>query len=336
MKPRSIDIHFHVVPPRFVDAVRRGTFAETVELVREGGTDRMVYHAPADVVLEPGTTLPAHLYDERLIVEALDRRGLDAAALGPSPEEFYYWAPPAVGARIAAMQNDGMAELVRSHPDRFAGLATLPMQDPARAAAELERAVTELGLRGAEICTHINGRDLDHPSLHAVYAAAERLGAPLFLHPQNWGDMRRFHDYALWNLAGFPLETALAASHLIMGGVFERFPALRVILAHGGGYLPYQVGRLDHGWATRREVHERLPRRPSEYLVNLYCDSLTHSGLSLRFLLDRMGDGHVVIGSDYPFNMGDERPADTIRALHLPSDVEAKVLATNLGGLLDL
>jgi len=296
----------------------------------------MVYHAPADVVLEPGTTLPPQLYDEALILDALDRRGLDAAALGPSPEEFYYWAPPAVGARIAALQNDGMAELVRSHPDRFVGLATLPMQDPERAAAELDRAVTELGLRGAEICTHVNGRDLDHPGLRPVYAAAERLGVPLFLHPQNWGDTRRFQDYALWNLAGFPLETALAASRLIMGGVFEEFPGLRVILAHGGGYLPYQVGRLDHGYAARPEVRERLPRRPSEYLANLYCDSLTHNALSLRFLLDRMGRGHVVIGSDYPFNMGDERPADTVRALRLPAAVEAMVLAGNLAGLLGL
>jgi aminocarboxymuconate-semialdehyde decarboxylase len=229
-----------------------------------------------------------------------------------------------------------VAELVRSHPDRFVGLATLPMQDPERAAAELDRAVAKLGLRGAEICTHINGRDLDHPSLRPVYAAAERLGVPLFLHPQNWGDMRRFQDYALWNLAGFPLETALAASHLIMGGVFEQFPRLRVILAHGGGYLPYQVGRLDHGYAARREVRERLPRRPSDYLANLYCDSLTHSARSLRFLLDRMGDGHVVIGSDYPFNMGDERPVEAVLALRLSPDVEAKVLVKNLAGLLGL
>jgi aminocarboxymuconate-semialdehyde decarboxylase len=295
-----------------------------------------VYHAPPDVVLEPGTTLPADLYDERLIIEALDRRGLDAAALGPSPEEFYYWAPPAVGARIAAMQNDGMAELVRSRPGRFVGLATLPMQDPERAAVELDRAITELGLRGAEICTHVNGRDLDDPGLRPVYAAAERLGVPLFLHPQNWGDMRRFRDYALWNLAGFPLETALAASHLIMGGVFEAFPRLRVILAHGGGYLPYQVGRLDHGYAARPEVRERLPRRPGEYLANLYCDSLTHSALSLRFLLDRMGDGHVVLGSDYPFTMGDERPVEAVRALGLSPDIEAKVLVKNLAGLLGL
>jgi len=333
---RSLDVHFHVVPPAFADAVRRGVFVAAVHTERSGGVERMVYHAPPDVVLEPGTALRPDLYDERLILEGVTRRGLDVAVIGPSPEEFYYWVEPALGARIAAAQNDGMAELVRAHPDRFVGLATLPMQDPERAAAELDRAVTELGLRGAEICTHVNGRDLDHPGLRPVYAAAERLAVPLFLHPQNWGDMRRLQDYALWNLAGFPLETALAASRLIMGAVFEQFPRLRVILAHGGGYLPYQVGRLDQGYAARRAAKGRLRRRPSEYLANLYWDSLTHNALSLRFLLDRVGDGHVVIGSDYPFDMGDARPVDTVRALGLPQDVEEKVLVKNLAGLLGL
>jgi aminocarboxymuconate-semialdehyde decarboxylase len=332
----SLDVHFHVVPPRFVDAVRAGTFSDAVRLEHAGGVDRMVYHAPPDVVLEPGTTLPAGLHDERLILEALRGRGLEAAVLGPSPEEFYYWTPPALGARIAAVQNDGMAEMVRARPDRFVGLATLPMQDPDRAARELDRAVTELGLRGAEICTHVNGRDLDDPALWPVYAAAERLQVPLFLHPQNWGDMRRLKDHHLWNLVGFPTETALAAAHLIFGGVFDAHPQLKVILAHGGGYFPYQIGRLDHGYEVRREAKARLRRRPSEYLANLYCDTLTHSAISLRFLIDRMGDDHVVIGSDYPFNMGDERPVDTVRALRLRPDLETKVLTKNLTGLLGL
>ena len=330
----SIDVHCHVISPQFVDAVRRGTFAETVQVDRSDGVERMVYHAPADVVLEPGTTLRVELYDERLIIEALNKRKLDAAAIGPSPEEFYYWAPPAVGERIARLQNDGVADMVRRHPDRFLGLATLPMQSAEAAARELERAVTKLELRGAEICTHINGMDLDHPSLAVVYAAAERLGVPLFLHPQNWGDMRRMREYDLWNLVGFPLETALAASRLIFGGVFDRFPRLRIILAHGGGYFPYQVGRLDHGYEARRAARQHLSRHPSEYLENLYCDSLTHNALSLRFLLDRLGDDHVVIGSDYPFNMGDEAPVDAVRSLNLGREREAKLLHKNLARLL--
>jgi len=167
-----------------------------------------------------------------------------------------------------------------------------------------------------------------------VFAAAERLGVPIFIHPQNEGDIRRLRDYHLWNLVGFPTETALAAARLIFGGVFERFPRLRVILAHGGGYFPYQLGRLDHGYAVRRQAHERLPRRPSDYLGSINCDSLTHDDSSLRFLLDRVGDQHVVVGSDYPFGMRDQAPVDAIRRLGLGREREARVLGGNLARLL--
>jgi aminocarboxymuconate-semialdehyde decarboxylase len=331
----SIDVHFHVVPPQFAEAVRRGAFREAVE-VSADGRDRLHYHPPPGVPVEPDTALRAELSDDWLILEALNGRKLDAAAMGPPPEMFFYWAAPEVGERIARAMNDGMAALARAHPDRFIGLASLPMQDGARAARELERAVTELGLRGAELCTHVNGMDLDDPSLTPVWAAAERLGVPFFLHPQNSGDVRRLEDLHLWNLVGFPTETALTVARLILGGVFERFPGLRVILAHGGGYFPYQIGRLDHGYAVRAELKERLPRRPSEYLESIYCDSLIHSDLSLRFLLDRMGDEHVVIGSDYPFHMGDPAPVDAIRRLGLGREREARVLGRNLAKLLGL
>jgi aminocarboxymuconate-semialdehyde decarboxylase len=227
-----------------------------------------------------------------------------------------------------------MAALARAHPDRLLGLGTLPMQDGARAARELERAVTGLGLRGFEICTHVNGLDLDDAGLAPVWAAAERLGVPFFLHPQNSGDVRRLQDLHLWNLVGFPSETALAVARLILGGVLERFPRLRIILAHGGGYFPYQIGRLDHGWAARPDLAGRLPRRPSEYLGSIYCDSLIHSDVSLRFLLDRMGDDHVVLGSDYPFDMGNPAPVEAVRRLGLGPAREARVLGKNLGRLL--
>jgi aminocarboxymuconate-semialdehyde decarboxylase len=332
----SIDIHFHVVPLEFLDAVRRGRFADAAEIERRGDTEKMIYHAPPGVAVEPDTTVRPTSYDVRLIREAMDRTGLDLAVLGPAPEIFFYWAAPETGDRISRALNDAIAAMVRANPGRFAGLATLPMQDVDRAARELERAVTELGLRGVEICTHVDGRDLDDPVFAPVFAAAERLRVPVFLHPQNWGDMRRLHDYHLWNLVGFPAETALAAARLILGGVFERHPNLTVILAHGGGYFPYQVGRLDRGYEVRAELRARLPRPPSTYLRHVYCDSLTHNGLSLRFLLDRVGDDHVVLGSDYPFGMADPTPVATIRRLGLGREREAKVLGQNLAGLLKL
>jgi aminocarboxymuconate-semialdehyde decarboxylase len=324
-------VHFHVVPPDFADSLRRGAFREAVEVE---GRDRLRYHAPPGVPVEPDTTLDPELSDDRLILDGLRQRKLDAAALGPPPEMFFYWTAPELGERIARAMNDGMAALARAHPDRLLGLGTLPMQDAARAARELERAVTGLGLRGFEICTHVNGLDLDDASLAPVWAAAERLGVPFFLHPQNSGDVRRLQDLHLWNLVGFPSETALAAARLILGGVLERFPRLRVILAHGGGYFPYQIGRLDHGWAARPDLARRLPRRPSEYLGSVYCDSLIHSDVSLRFLLDRMGDDHVVLGSDYPFDMGNPAPVEAVRRLGLGAEREARVLGKNLGRLL--
>jgi aminocarboxymuconate-semialdehyde decarboxylase len=332
----SIDVHFHVVPPLFLDAVRLGVFREAVDIESGQGTERMVYHAPREVVVEPDTAVEADLHDDHLILQGLDRRKLDAAVISPSPGLFFYWTQPELGERIARAMNDGIAAMARAHPGRLFGLGTLPMQDGERAARELERVVAHLGLRGIEICTHINGKDLDHPSLRPVFAAAERLRVPFFLHPQNWGDVSRMKDHHLWNLAGFPWETGLAAARLILGGVFERFPRLKVILAHGGGYFPYQIGRLDHGYDVRPELKRHLPRRPSEYLDGIYCDSLTHNALALRFLVGRLGDDHVVIGSDYPFDMGYSAPVDVIRACGLRRESEAKVLGKTLAGLLRL
>jgi aminocarboxymuconate-semialdehyde decarboxylase len=230
--------------------------------------------------------------------------------------------------------NDGMAELARAHPDRFLPLATLPLQDATRAAGELDRAITRLGLRGACICTHVNGVDLDDPRVAPVFEMAERLGVPLFLHPQTAGDVTRLKDYHLWNLIGFPMETATAAARLILAGVFERFPALMVVLAHGGGFLPYQLGRLDHGYRVRPTLQERLPKLPSAYLGNIYCDSLVHNDAALRYLLDRIGADHVVLGSDYPFDMGTETAADSVRGLGLSQAQESAVLGGTLAKLL--
>jgi aminocarboxymuconate-semialdehyde decarboxylase len=332
----TLDVHFHVAPPGFVDAVRKDAFRDAVQIEGLNGRERLRFHAPPSTVVEPDTPMRPDLYDERLILDGLNARRLDAAAIGPPPTLFFYWTPPELGERIARSINDGIAELVRAHPDRFFGLATLPMQDGRRAAVELERAVGSLGLRGIELCTHVHGMDLDHPSLEPVWEAAERLRVPLFLHPQNSGDVGRMRDMHLWNLVGFPTETAIAAARLILGGVFERHPGLRVIFAHGGGYFPYQIGRLDHGYRMRPELNQRLPRPPSEYLGNVYCDTLTHSEVSLRFLLDRLGDEHVVIGTDYPFDMGDTAPVETIRRLALGPEREAKVLGKNLARLLRL
>lgn len=332
----SIDIHFHVLPPLFVDSVRRHAFDGIVDVDSSKPTAELVFHAPAGVAVEPGPSVRPPLFDSGLILGEMDRRKLDAAAISPPPQLFAYWASPEIGERIARAVNDGLAEMRRASPDRFFPLASLPLQDGVRAARELERACVELDLRGAALCTHVNGVDLDAAGLDPVFSAAQRLDVPLFLHPQNAGDMTRLQDYHLWNLVGFMMETTTAGARLLMSGVFERYPDLNIVLAHGGGFLPYQLGRLDHGHKVRPELNARLPKAPTEYLGNIFFDSLTHNGQALRFLIDRIGADHVVLGSDHPFDMGSDTPVDAVRELGLPPAQQNAIVGNTLAKLLKL
>jgi aminocarboxymuconate-semialdehyde decarboxylase len=332
----AIDIHFHAVPAPLVDALRRSAFAEIVEIVKGSDLDRMVFHAPEEVVVEPSVTIKPEQYEPRLLIEALEQRKLTGAAVSLPPELFLYWASPQIGERLARAANDGFAQMAGAHPDRFFPLATLPLQDGRRASRELERAITELHLKGAAICTHVNGMDLDHPDVAPVLAKAEELDVPLFLHPQNAGDIRRIRDYHLWNVVGFPLETVIAASRLVADGAFERLPRLKIVLAHGGGFFPYQIGRLDRAYRAHPAAFKDLPKPPSAYLENVYCDSLTHNEQSLRFLINRLGAEHVVLGTDYPFTMRCDTPVDKVKDLHLAATEERAILGGTLARLLKL
>jgi len=332
----AIDIHFHTVPLPFLEALRAGELSPFVEVKTQRDRDDLVFHAPPDIVVEPEISVRPRQYDERTLLVALDTRRLDAAAVSPPPELLLYWTSPELGERIAQIMNDGMAQFARAHPDRFLPLATLPMQDPHRALRELERAITDLGLRGIVLCTHVGGRDLDDARYEPIFAAASRLEAPVFLHPQNAGDISRIKDFHLWNVIGFPLETTITATRLIAGGLFERYPALSIVLAHAGGYLPYQFGRLDHAYRVQPATFGGLPKPPSAYLRNIYYDSLTHDAKALRFLIDRVGADHVVLGTDYPFSMQHRTPVDAIEALALPPTEHTAVLGGTLSRLLHL
>lgn len=332
----AIDIHFHMVPFPFLEALRAGELRAAVEVETHRDRDALVFHALPDIVVEPEISVRPHQYDERALLAALDARRLDAAAVSPPPELLLYWASPELGERIARIMNDGMAQLARAHRGRFLPLATLPMQDPDRAVRELERAVGDLGLRGIVLCTHVGGRDLDALRYEPVFAAASRLEVPVFLHPQNAGDISRIKDFHLWNVIGFPLETTIAVTRLIVGGVFERHPALSIVLAHAGGYFPYQLGRLDHAYRVQPAAFKGLRKPPSAYLHNIYCDSLTHDAKALRFLIDRIGADHVVLGTDYPFSMQCRMPVEAVEALSLPPSQHVAVLGGTLSRLLHL
>jgi aminocarboxymuconate-semialdehyde decarboxylase len=219
---------------------------------------------------------------------------------------FFYDVEPELGTACAVLQNDEIAAVVTSHPDRFVALATLPLQDPQRAADELRRAMRVLGLRGAQIGSNVNGRNLDDPALEAVWAAANELRAFILVHPHGEilpGD--RLKSYYMRNFVGLPFETTMAGAALVFGGVIERYPDINFCLCHGGGFLPYQAGRFMHAFRVRDEAKARLRGSPQDSLSRLHYDTILHSPRALEFLIAALGPGRVLMGSDYPFDMGE-------------------------------
>jgi aminocarboxymuconate-semialdehyde decarboxylase len=229
-----------------------------------------------------------------------------------------------------------MAAAVQARPESFLGLAAVPMAEPEAAPAEIERAINELGLHGVEIGTNVLGNNLDDPALLPVFEKVAELGVPMFIHPLNVLGGDRLARYQLDNLIGNVTDTAVAAASLIFGGVIARFPDLKVYLSHGGGSCPYVRGRWDHGWRVR-QMDSAIDHPPSDYLRGFYYDALTHSPDALAFLVAWAGASHVMLGTDYPFDMGDSSPVATIEANPALSDADkAAILGESAAALFDL
>jgi aminocarboxymuconate-semialdehyde decarboxylase len=271
----------------------------------------------------------------------LERRLADMAAarvdvqvLSVSPQTFVYGQPPALAAVFARIQNEQLAKEMKTRPDRFLAIATLPMQAPQQAADELRHAVKTLGLCGAQIGSNIAGRNLDDPELEPVWATAAELGAFILIHPINVAGAERLSSYYLTNLIGNPLDTTIAAACLVFGGVMERHPSLKICLAHGGGFVPYQAGRLVHGWHVRTEPKKRLAKPPTESLERFHFDSIVHGKEALEFLVASAGAEHVLLGSDYPFDMGMPDAVRSVRALSVPAAQQDLILGGRAQALL--
>jgi aminocarboxymuconate-semialdehyde decarboxylase len=215
------------------------------------------------------------------------------------------------------------------------GLATLPLQDPEAAVTEAERAVTELGCRGIYLGTNVRGKELTDPSFFPVFERIHALGAPIFLHPLNVIGSQRLTSYYLHNLLGNPFDTAVAAANLIFSGLLDRFPKLNICLPHAGGALPYLIGRLNHGWKVRQEC-KAMKKPPSSYLRRFTYDTISHGPEPLRYLINLVGADRVMLGSDYCFDMGYERPVEVVSALKLSSNDQEKILGGNAARLLRL
>lgn len=269
----------------------------------------------------------------------MDRMGIDIQAVSPAPAQYYYYAEPDFGLQLARAINDRIAEIAASHPDRFVGIGSVPLQHPKMAIKEMERCVNKLGMRGLEIGTNVNGMDLADKSLglDKFFARAEELGIVLFLHPMGFTHADRMTDYYFNNIIGNPLESTLAVGHLIFGGVLDRYPKLKFCVAHGGGYAAHAFARMDHGWKARPDAQTVIRKKPSSYLKKFYFDTVTFDSGLLDTLIDRFGPGHVMMGSDYPFDMGDENPRALVESVaRLTESERDRIMGGNAARLLGI
>src|SRR5262245_53671702 len=309
----AIDVHTHVLPPRWDDWAAR--FGGT-------GWPRLVGDPTTQCQLFLGDTFNRNLgpdaFDPVRRIADMDKAGIERQVLSPPPPLFCYWADGAAAAEFCRMQNDNIAAIVARHPDRFVGAGGLPLQSPDLAVKELERVASALRFPCVEIGSNVEGLDLDEAGLEPVWEAAAALDVALFVHPTApvIGGTR-FRRYNLMQSLAFPLETALCMTRLIYGGVVARWPRLRWCFAHGGGAFAFTLGRVDHGWDVTAEGRASIAEKPSEHLRGIYVDTLTHSPRALRLVLDALGEERVVLGSDYPFRMGTRDPVGALAPLAL-------------------
>ena len=269
----------------------------------------------------------------------MDRMGIDIQAVSPAPQQTYYWTEPGEGQALARMVNERLAEIVSKWPDRFVALGTVPLQDSSLAVSELEHAVKHLGLRGVEINPSVNGTDLTDPrlALEKFFAKAQELDVVIFMHPIGFTHGERLMNHYFNNVIGNPLETTVAASHLIFDGVLERNPKLKVVLPHAGGYLAHYWARMDHAWKARPDCHTVIKKKPSSYLEKFYFDTITFDRTMLANMLKRYGADHVVLGTDYPYDMGMEQPVDFIGGTKgISASDKVKIMGANAARLLGI
>jgi aminocarboxymuconate-semialdehyde decarboxylase len=307
----KIDIHCHILPPRWPDLKERYGY---------GGFVRLDHHKPGCARMMKDDQffreVEENLWDPDKRLEECARDRVDVQVLSTVPVMFSYWARPQDALDLSRMLNDHVAEVVAGAPRRFVGLGTAPLQAPELAAKELERCVTQLGMAGLQIGSHVNDWNLDDKRLWPFYEAAEALGAALFVHPWDMMGMKETPRYWMPWLVGMPAETTRAVCSILMGGVLDRFPKLRFAFAHGGGSFPATLGRIQHGFDVRPDLCQtRTSTAPVVLAEKLYFDSLVHDPEALRLLVKKFGPERIALGTDYPFPLGELSPGRLIEAM---------------------
>ncbi len=313
-----IDMHAHVLIPPAADLVRphlaadprAASFAEdTRSLTRRQDQDRR-----------------PHLTDLDQRLADMDTMGIDIQLVSPAPPQCGYAVTPDLAIRATQMVNDGIAAFIARKPDRLAPLGTVPLQAGGAAAAEeLDRCIRQLGFKGVQILTHVGEQEISDPDFEPFWATAEALNTTVLIHPAGFTEARRFGRYYFNNVIGNPFDTTLALHYLIFDGVLHRHPNLKLVAAHGGGYLPAYSGRIDHAWGARSDSHGTLPDPPSTYLKRIYVDAIVFTPHQLEALVALLGPDHVMLGTDYPYDMGEYDPL-----AHLASTPTLDPVATNM------
>lgn len=319
-QPRTIDVHTHILTQETAALITREGVKVSIVPDADGA------HATLDVAGTVYRPFPRGGYDLDQRLRDMDGTHVDMQVLSATPQTYLYNVDPALGLATAMIQNDQIAKHIAAHPTRFLGIATLPMQAPEKAAEELRRAVTKLGLKGTMFASNIMGKNLDDPSFEPVWTTAEQLGAFVFIHPNNVAGADRMKSYYLNNLIGNPLDTTIAAACLIFGGVMDRHPKLKICLAHGGGFTPYQAARWEHGWQVRPEPKKNVSRRPENIAQRFYYDTILHSAQVLEFMIGHVGKDRVLLGSDYPYDMGMLDCVEHVRGLSVSDTVKHAIL----------
>jgi len=324
-----IDVHAHILPPSWPDLAERYGDPRWPSLQHADGCS-------ARIMVDGG--LFREVTDQLFVTERrladMDRTGVDRQVLSTVPVMFSYWAKPAHTRELSRHLNEHLAAVVHEHPSRFSGLGTVPLNDPDMAIAELERCMLELGMVGVEIGTNVAGLDLDDPRFLPFFQRAAELAAMVLVHPwQVVGRNRLVRYYFLYTIA-MPSETAFAVGALLFGGVLERVPGLRVVFAHGGGSVPFIIGRMEQGWRVWEPAREHLAASPISSLARCYFDSIVWDEASLELLVRRVGADRVLLGSDYPFIMGEERPGELIERSALSAEDKQLLLGGNAERLL--
>jgi aminocarboxymuconate-semialdehyde decarboxylase len=325
----TIDVHSHVGVPQAAALVAPHLDPSTIPLAHFATPDTKALNAKQEDDIRARSSLEQRLAD-------LDAMGLDMQVVLPPPPQCYYTVPLDIAVGAARLVNDGIAEFVAKRPDRLKGFGSVPMPDGNEAARELERCMGELGFKGVEILTNVAGNELSDPAYAPFWKRAEELGALVVIHPNGFTEGRRLERFYFNNVIGNPLETTIALHYLIFDGVLERHPKLKILAVHGGGYLAAYSGRIDHAWGARSDCRGALPLPPTTYLKRVYVDTVVFTPHQLEELVRVFGAEHVLMGTDYPFDMADYDPIGHVAGTTLDASAMAAICGGNASRLLAL